>query len=119
ILDSLIPMGLISGAWWSRIRGLSSTCTCLGDPSSAITLASYTRRRPGGWTAEIGEWLSTSVGVLHICSIEEPVGSAIVRRPDGRVVGVRGPNAGSLLEEAAEQFGLAMAETVTARRRSP
>ncbi|HLT96396.1 MAG TPA: hypothetical protein VK070_06370, partial [Acidimicrobiia bacterium] len=119
ILDALVPIGLISGAWWSRIRGLSSTCTCLGDPSSEITLASYTRRRPGGWTAEIGEWLSTSVGVLHIRSIEEPVGSAIVRRPDGRVVGVRGPNAGSLLEEAAEQFGLAMAETVTARRRSP
>lgn len=117
VLHELVPVGMVAGAWWSRIPGLADTCTCLGVVDHSSVLSSYFQIAEDDWARWVGdEWGTDTVGLLHVRSIEEPIGSILVRRPDGTTAAVEGPDGSGLMAMAIDYFEIAPSERVRAFR---
>lgn len=116
-LDWTIPVGLISGGWWQWVPGLAAGCTCRGESSQSGHLSIYRLAQDQSWLESGSEWNTETVGVLHVSSLDEPVGSILVRRSDGEVVAVEGPDGnGEVLARATNRFDLVPTQRVRAVR---
>lgn len=120
-LHELTRSGLIIGGWWARVPGLAEGCTCRGRAAQAVHLSVYTLARHETWLLDEGsKWTPDSVGLLHVKSIDEPVGSILIRGEDGKVTVVEGlDSTGQILWAAIEDFGLAPRRRVRAKRPRP
>lgn len=106
--DSLIPVGYTAGPWWADVAGLDLVCSlaCGALAPEGARLSSYLRSWTGSWLLEVGAEWNHRPGLVHVHSVDEPIGSVLVRHPDGTVEIVHGVDALGLAEDALEHFAM-------------